>query len=346
MNRRLSEIATQFLWGETASHRPAATAEDIKELKHAARLLRDELDQVIEDEVEGNQAFENVTDNLSRLRALAADRRRELDALRRESDDAQTDYREVQQACKDEGHKMCSLRENVVTLRDGIKRATSEALKIRGQTRQIKYTLETAVPDTIVRLKADGQNMQTDCEIKEIRLRDLKCQMKVMRQCLDSKRKEVDSVQCHAANQQKELEEARKQYDSNHTRYISLADQLQSMGGKVPKDNLVTSVQHLFTKLTTKESRQKNSYSQDCIPETDQQQQLSSPERITNLRDSQQQTTDRLFNLPRQYQIGVPANENQQQCNVYLQHGHQGKSIHCKDDDTIVSSLTVDENEI
>ena len=359
MNRRITEIATQFLGGETSisSHRPAATAEDIKELKHAARLLRNELDRVIEDEVAGNQACEAATDNVGRLRSLAADRRHELEALRRKADEAHADCLQVQQAYKDEEDRMNDLRENAVIFQNDIRRAASEALKIRGQTKQIKYTLETAVPDTIFRLRADVQNIQTDCEIKEIHLRDLRSQMKIIRQSLDSKRQEIDAIECRATNQQKELEEARKQYDLNHTRYISLADQLQGMGGKVPRDNLVTSVQHLFTKMTTKESTRKNEFSnsQNCIPEADdhhhQQQQLLSPESIPNLRDSQQQThtsfttTDHFFNLPRQYQIGVPSNENQQKGNVYLQQGHQGMSIHCKDDDTIVSSLTVDEKE-
>jgi hypothetical protein len=362
MNRRLTELATHFLGSDSSRH-PSATPEDLKELQRTARLLRTDLDRVIEDEVAGDEAFEAASDSIVRLRSSVAKRRVERDSLRYEADDAHADCLEVEHACLSEERKLNALHEELIQLRDDTKQAAADVVQTRHKTQQIKYTLETAVPDTIFRLRADLQNFQTECEIDEIRVKNLNSQRKEVTQYLETKRQQLDESKCLAAGTCKEIEDAKSQRELNLSRYEFLAEQLQRMGGKVPRDGALSSVQHLFSKMSTKDThpRRKSVLSQSTAikpnsvhnnpPQTDHNQ-IQTSASLSNLRNSQQQTqssltTDRLHTIPRIYQMGVTPNDIQPENNVYMKRGHQGISIMCPDDDdkSIVSALTVDETE-
>lgn len=359
----MERLAGLFL-GSEARHHPASTPADLKELQRTARLLRSELDQVIEDEVAGDEACEVVTDNIISLRVLAAERRRERDVLKKHADDAELDCHAVQEACRCEEQKLSLLRENITWLRDDTSRAAADIIKTRKETQQIKYTLETSLSETAFRLRADKQNLQTECEIEEIRVRELTSQRSIMQQNLESKQQQLDQIQSNVATLCKELDEEATKQEMYQNRHQFLIEQLESMGGKIPKDNVFSSVQQLFTKMVTKESNQiqnnhlaptmivrrhtvHNSSHQSNHPV------LTSSPSLTNLHNSQQQThssfaTDKLLREPTYiHQVGASPNELHPGNNVYkIGHQYQDITIPCGDDnDTIVSALTLDEKE-
>lgn len=357
------ERLAEFFLGGNEAHDPAATPADLKELQRTTRLLRNELDRVIEDEVAANEAYEEATDNIRRLRAFAGDRRRERDTLRKLADDAENDCHAVHDACRCEEQKLKMINENISWLRDGASRAVVDAVEARNETQQLARALTTDVPETFFRFRADVQNLKTECEIGEILVREFSEQRKMLQQHLGDKAQQLDEIQSQVAKLSNELLVERTRQEMNQTRCQFLSDQLERMGGKVPGDNVLFSVQDLFTKMTKHQAdprtRRKSLLSQSVIVKPNSGQNCSPPSihplpsslSVTNIHSLQQHTakssflTDNVFHkLPQIYQMG---NEIQPENNVYkIGHNHQGISICCKDDDeTIISALTLEEME-
>ncbi|KAL3799366.1 hypothetical protein ACHAWO_008477 [Cyclotella atomus] len=347
---RLAEL----LLGSALNHQQAATQGDLEELKGTARLLRGELDQVIEDEVASDQACEAANVNIERLQAIATEKILCRDELRKESHDVGADLQDVNDACHGEEQKLLALHQRIEDLNEERRQAATDAVDLQKTAARIRHTLETTVPETLFRLRADVQNLQTECEIEQIKLREIQNQQSVAQNKLDTTRQQREEIQSRAAELHKQLKEEKTHNELLHTRNQFLTDQLQGIGGKVPKDNVISSVQDLFSKITTRGNHRhsmimKPSRLHNSPCRSDHQSHSAS---LGDLRNSQQNVhtsikSDQLFYMPPLlHQMNLNPNEGQSENNVYKPGHRQGISILCKDDDSsIVSALTVDEAE-
>ncbi|KAL3803167.1 hypothetical protein HJC23_003442 [Cyclotella cryptica] len=363
---RLSDLAIRYLGGESSSQsrHPSVTPADFSELQRTARLLRIELDEVIEDQVANDEACGMANDNIVRLRALTAERRRERDALRREADEASGVWKEVWNACCCEERKRSAIREEVAHLREEARRSAMGVFERRKEIQQIKSKVEMNDADMVFQLRAELQNMKMDCEMEGIRLRKLKSQRDSVYSDVEEKKRRQDEIQCYVASLRKEIDEARTELEINKTRYQLLVKQLQAIGGKVPNENILSSVKDMLTKMSAQKDPdgRNNDLAQSKATQTfcdDDKLQLQEHRRCANVtvdesnqHNLQEQTqpslftSDQLHKSPRIFLMGVNNKTNGESCsNVYSKPGHHGVSILCKDDDSVVSALTVDETE-
>lgn len=351
----MDRLAELFL-GSAPRHQ-AATPSDLEELQRTARLLRSELDRVIEDKVAGDQTCEAVDGNIERLRALATEKKLRRDELSKESNDAEADSHDVKDACHSEEQKLHGLHQHIQHLRDERQRVSAAVVDARNTTARVKHTIETAFPETTCfRLRADVQNLQTEQEIGQIKSRGINNQRKVVHNNLDTKRQQREEIQSRAEELHKQIEEEKTRNELLHTRNQFLTDQLQRIGGRAPHDNVISSVQNLFTKMTTKRNHRdstimKPNSLRNSSCESNHQSPTPSLNNISNSQQKAQNSilTDQLLYRPPLllHQMDVAPDEIQPENNVYKFGQRRGISIFCKDDDdnSIVSALTVDETE-
>lgn len=140
----MDRLAELFLG--SAPLQQAATPIDLKELQQTARLLRSELDRVIEDKVAGDQACETVDGNIERLRALATEKKLRRDELSKESNDAEADSHDIKDACHSEEQKLHALHRHIQHLRDERRRVSAAVVDARNTTARVKHTIETDFP--------------------------------------------------------------------------------------------------------------------------------------------------------------------------------------------------------
>lgn len=362
---RLSDLANRYLGGESSSQscHPAVTPADFSELQRTAFLLRIDLDRVIEDKVANDEACGMENDNIMRLRALAAERRRERDALRRKADEARSVWKDVWDACCCEERKRSSLQDEVYRLREDTRQNSMDIIERREEALQIQRKLEMNGPETAFRLRAELQNMKMECEMERIRLRKLIDQRDGAHCDLEEKKRQHEEIQCYVASLRNEIYMARTELEMNKTRNQLLADQLQGIGGKVPNENVLSSVKEMLINMSVKQIpigwnsdlAESSATRANCEKYKSLLQDHRCCENLmdeSNQYNSQQQTQsslltfDQLHKLPRIFHMGVDNKNNGKLCNnVYSKPGHQGISILCKDNDSIVSALTVDETE-
>lgn len=315
-------------------HRQATTVStaELDELQIAARFLRSELDAVVEDEVACHQACEAARNDNLRSRELTTNRRHERDGLKMRAVDAQAEYHATQESCSCEEQRIAALHEHLSGLRDGISLDAARVVETRDQIRRIKYTLDTAVPETIFRLRAEVQNSLTECEIEEILMKNLTNLNTDLQKQLKNLRQQQTEIGCCVAQLNKEREEANTQHDLSQNRYHFLSDQLQRAN---PNNNMMSSVQNLFAKITTREV--------SSGPKQDQSTSVQSNNTHNTISKYEKQsnslcTANQLLRPPeiiREAQAGS---------NDYIAGQREGTSILCGDNDDNMSALTLDQD--
>ena len=328
----------KYFLGSDNRQRPAntVTTAELQELQSAARFLRSELDAVVEDEVACHEACEAASDNILRLRALSANRRDERDGLKMRAVGAQAEYHAAQESCSCEERRITALHKDLSGLRDGIKVDAARVVEARDQTRRIKFTLDTAVPETIFRLRAEVQNSLTECEIEKIQVKNLSDINTDLQNYVKKARQQQTEIEYRVAQLNKELEEAKTQHDLSQTRYQFLSHQLQCVN---PNNNMMSSVQNLFAKMTAREVSS-SSPKQDqstAVQSNDTHNTTSKYEKqINNL----QCAANELFKPPEMWIIRETQSENK----LCKAGQHENTSILCKNIDDDMSALTLDQD--
>ena len=338
MNRRLHSFATSLLSNPTTpSFKP--TQKDYTDLQRTASELRTELDRVIIDEVAGDEARGAASDTIAKLRGLALERRKERDALRKRADEACADCNDVHEACKREERRRGVLNQEINRLNKEMRCALHDTESIREEVTRIQNVLVTEDAETIFRLRAEVQNMKTECEMEEIKVRKLSSQKEGVQYDLETKCLERDEVNCHIQELQKEIKEAKSELEMNRARHEILSGQLIGMGGTIPNESIFSSVRDLLTKKSCIDVARVKPKPQNDIVRSTSDNNISQRNR--------NQTSKHTHELNSSFVLGVAPNDIQPQNNVYSKLTHQGKTLLCKqhEDGSVVSALTLDETE-
>mmetsp|Transcript_45201 Transcript_45201/g.94825 ORF Transcript_45201/g.94825 Transcript_45201/m.94825 type:complete len:389 (-) Transcript_45201:75-1241(-) len=208
------------------------TDEEIEELNDTAQSLRKELQQIVDGEIApNNEACGVAANGMVMLQNEMKEKKLKLIKLRHMLDEARRELDNVEEQCTQEKKDWEKCREDAIQVQEDTDEARQEAINLRAEIKQMTYFQENVDTETMYRLLADVQNLKTDQERDEIRLRKLTTE----RNSLQSELKELEALRkAHeivAADQQRELSEAKMTQDMYKTHQEFLTSHLKELGG-------------------------------------------------------------------------------------------------------------------
>lgn len=217
---------------------------DVDELQLNVGALRKQLHQIVDTEIPSNNEACGVATNGMLLL------RNELDKKRAEKDELQIDFSEAQEELKciehnciqqKEQHETC--QKDVTRMKANTEKAKQKIVNLQAEMKQMKYFQDVVDTETKFRLLADLQNLQTDHERDEIRLRQLKNERDKLQLQLETLTKEQDALQFVSNERQKELSEVTMTRNMYKEHQETLSLHLQSLGGD---PNIFNSISTFF----------------------------------------------------------------------------------------------------
>jgi len=217
---------------------------DVDELQSTVGALRKQLHQIVDTEIPSNNEACGVATNGMLLL------RNELEKKRSEKDELQIDFNKAQEELKCIEHNCIQQKEqhetylkDVTRMKSNTERNKQKIINLQAEMKQMKYFQDVVDTETKFRLLADLQNLQTDQERDEIRLRQLKNERDTLQLQLETLTKEQDALQFVSNERQKELSEVTMTRNMYKEHQETLTMHLQSLGGD---PNIFNSISTFF----------------------------------------------------------------------------------------------------
>ena len=194
--------------------------------------LQKQLAQIVDhDNAPNNEACGVANDGMELLRNEIDERRRARDELRNGLDEAKRELGRVEDACAREREEAEQCRRDIAKLKEETVQTKEEAANLRAEAEQMAFFQEDVDTETKHRLRADVQNLETEKERDQIRIRQLNNERSALRAELEDIRAMRDAHRTVAAERQRELEEARMTLEMYKAHQDSLSAHLKELGG-------------------------------------------------------------------------------------------------------------------
>mmetsp|Transcript_20132 Transcript_20132/g.43728 ORF Transcript_20132/g.43728 Transcript_20132/m.43728 type:complete len:393 (-) Transcript_20132:65-1243(-) len=208
------------------------TQSEVSELKLAVSALRKHLQHIVEDEIaQNNEACGVAANGMILLRNERDGERHQRDELRGKLEDAKSELAQMENRCSQENEQRETCRDDVVRMQGDTEQARKEMINLHAEMKQMTFFQDDVDAETKYRLRADVQNLETERERDEIRLRRLNTDRSGLRSELERLQSERDALQYVANERQKELSEAKMTQDMYRAHQEALTIHLQNLGG-------------------------------------------------------------------------------------------------------------------
>ena len=217
---------------------------DVDELQLTVSALRKQLHQIVDTEIpSNNEACGVATNGMLLLRNELDQKRTERDKLQVDFNEAQDELKCIEHNClqQREQHETC--QKDITQMKSNTEKARQKIINLQAEMKQMKYFQDVVDTETKFRLLADLQNLQTDQERDEIRLRQLKNERDTLQLQLETLTKEQDALQFVSNERQKELSEVTMTRNMYKEHQETLTLHLQSLGGD---PNIFNSISTFF----------------------------------------------------------------------------------------------------
>lgn len=208
------------------------TESEVRALRSTARALRKQLAQIVDEEIApNNEACGVATDGMEMLRKEVGGRRSARDELQGVLEGARDELGRVEDACTWEKEERERCRRNTAEVKEETARLREDEVNLRAEMDQMNFFQKSVDTETMHRLRADVQNLDTDLERDHIRLRHLNSDRKRLRSELEELRTLRDAHRIVVADQGRALDEAKMTQDMCKVHQEALLAHLKDLGG-------------------------------------------------------------------------------------------------------------------
>mmetsp|Transcript_8600 Transcript_8600/g.17337 ORF Transcript_8600/g.17337 Transcript_8600/m.17337 type:complete len:366 (+) Transcript_8600:263-1360(+) len=223
------------------------TEEEVEDLKQVIFKLQKQLHQIVDQEIaSNNEACGLATNGIVHLNiemeGLTEERGRLLEELNRETEALEA----LERQCEEELDTKRKCQEDIVRLRSAMEAAKAESNTLQAEIEQSNYFQEQVDNETYYRLLADVQNLETEKERDNIRLRRLNSERKELQSVLDQLATERDALQEIAQKSKKELQDERMTLDMYKSHHGALHEHAERLGAVGSMDNVISSFKGFF----------------------------------------------------------------------------------------------------
>lgn len=207
---------------------------EVLELKSTVTQLHKQLHQIIDDEIPANnEACGVATNGMVMLRNELDEKRIQRDGLRGGLEEAKGGLARIQNQCTKEKEKRETCREDVARMQKDTNEARKEAINLRAEMEQRQYFQKVVDNETMHRVRADLQNLETEKERDEIRLRNLTKERDGLQTELDRLKALRDAHQIVATEEQRKVSEAEMTHEMYKAHHEALTEHLEKLGSNL-----------------------------------------------------------------------------------------------------------------